>query len=218
MTNRILIYFGQVVLLNGVIKNRGAKWLGFFIEFKWYFPLYFIRCTWTICRLIIGSLPAGKTGYPERSNKKTAERSGVFFCCGVERHEPLRVERGWWQKGARGHECEWRLLISAGVAHLFVYGYRLGQVLDAVRKWVELSEWNVRGFIGSILQRSAEQTWLQYAERSGERLVDVQRLGKSACSVMSEGWNGMTSGIKLLPWYSDAVWMEPNEGCCCPEE
>ena len=58
---------------------------------------------------------------------------------------------------------------------------------------MELSEWNVRGFIRLILQRSAEQTWLQYAKRSGERLVDIQRLGKSACSVMSEGWNGMTS-------------------------
>lgn len=25
---------------------------------------------------------------PERSNKKTAEQSDVFFCCGVERREP----------------------------------------------------------------------------------------------------------------------------------
>jgi hypothetical protein len=37
----------------------------------------------------------------ERSKEKTAERSDVFFPCGVTRREPTRVERGWWKEGAR---------------------------------------------------------------------------------------------------------------------
>jgi len=52
----------------------------------------------------------------ERSKGKTAERSDVFFPCGVTRREPQREERGWWKEGARSMRAP-DAYCPAGVAH-----------------------------------------------------------------------------------------------------
>ena len=93
--------------LSFLVKNRGAELPGFYIEFemvrfnilRWVYP---------------NDLPVNGRDFrlPEKqvirngAIKKLRNEVECFFYCGVKRREPLRVERGWWQKEARGHECE----------------------------------------------------------------------------------------------------------------
>lgn len=58
-------------------------------------------------------------------------------------------------------------------------GIGFGQLLDGARKLCDIKRMERKGLSAvSELQRSAELTWLQDAERSGERLGEIGMVGE----------------------------------------
>ena len=58
-------------------------------------------------------------------------------------------------------------------------GIGFGQLLDGARKLCDIERMKRKGLSAvSELQRSAELTWLQDAERSGERLGEIGMVGE----------------------------------------